>query len=467
MMWRLLPAFLLPIGAGFAITRWVWPGRLRGSGYMLAASLAVGSGLALSSCTFFLAMLLWGPSRGAAVAADLALLIGSVALAWLGRPATGTVEDTEAAAAPALEGRGTRMALPGLLALSLTTAVLGFLLLSWVRPHGEWDAWAVWNARARFLFAGGADWRVAFDAVAGQHPDYPLLLPGTVARIWLYVGRTTVVAPVLVAMLFTFATVGVAAAVVTMRRGRAQGMLAAIVLLSTAGFIAHGTTQYADVPLSFFILATLALLWLYDTSAGQRWPVPVLAGSLAGCAAWTKHEGLLFLLAVVAARLAVAVANRRWRPAVHELTAFAAGLAPVLAVVGYFKLRLAPPTVYVLGEQLETIRQRGGDLSRYWRIAAAMVGELRGFGDWVFSLAGLLLVYALLVGVRVAPGDRPALMVSALALVIVLAGYLGVLLLLVDPLDYYLAAGLARLLLHLWPSAVFVYWLTVRPIYQA
>jgi hypothetical protein len=466
-MWRLLPALLLPVGAGFAVTHWVWPDAgARPSRHLLRASLAVGCGLALSSCAFFLATVAWGPSRHVAVSADLALLVGAVALAWLGRRRSGASRETGAGAALPVEARGTRTALRVALGVTLAAAVAAFLLLSWVRPHGEWDAWAFWNLRARFLFAGRTHWRIAFDALAGPHPDYPMLLPGTVARIWLYVGRATVVAPVLVAMLFTFATVGVAAAVVAALRGEAQGMLAAIVLLSTAGFTAHGTMQYADVPLSFFVLATLALWWLYDDGDGRRWRVASFAGGMAGFAAWTKNEGLLFLLAIVAARLAVAVAGRRWRRSARELAAFAAGLAPVLAVVGYFKLRLAPPTLYLLGERLEIVRERVTDVTRYSRIGAALLGELRGFGDWVVSLAGLLLVYALLVGVRVARADRPMLAASALALAIVFAGYVGVFLLTVEALDNWLGAGLTRLLLHLWPSAVFVYWLTVRPIFE-
>ncbi len=37
-------------------------------------------------------------------------------------------------------------------------AVVMFILAS---PHGEWDAWAIWNQHARFLFRGGGSdaWR--------------------------------------------------------------------------------------------------------------------------------------------------------------------------------------------------------------------------------------------------------------------------------------------------------------------
>jgi hypothetical protein len=28
-------------------------------------------------------------------------------------------------------------------------------------PNGEWDAWAIWNQKARFLLRGGHDWTQA------------------------------------------------------------------------------------------------------------------------------------------------------------------------------------------------------------------------------------------------------------------------------------------------------------------
>ncbi len=65
----------------------------------------------------------------------------------------------------------------------LANAILAFVLLSKNNPHGNWDAWAIWNMHARFLYRGGASWRVLFSPeLAYSHPDYPLLLPELVAR---------------------------------------------------------------------------------------------------------------------------------------------------------------------------------------------------------------------------------------------------------------------------------------------
>ena len=31
-------------------------------------------------------------------------------------------------------------------------------IICWIQPHGEWDAWAIWNLHARFLYRGAGDW---------------------------------------------------------------------------------------------------------------------------------------------------------------------------------------------------------------------------------------------------------------------------------------------------------------------
>jgi hypothetical protein len=466
-VWRLGPALAIPIGIGAFVLHGIWPDvGPSGSRRLLKGSLAVGCGLALSSCGFFLAVVLWGASPKVAVTTDVALLLAAAAFGLARRrPAGGRGWAVPDGAALSGTGEWTRL-LRVVVGMALVAAVGVFVLLSWVRPNGEWDAWAFWNLRARFLFGGGAEWwREAFHPLAGRHPDYPLLLPGLVARTWLYVGRATVLAPVLVAMLFTFATVGVAAGAVAALRGETQGLLAALVLLGTVGFTAHGTMQYADIPLGFFVLATLVLLWLSDRGATEPWSTRCLAGAMAGFAAWTKQEAMLFVVALVSVRLVIISRGRGWGPPKMELfTPLACGLAPVLAIVAYFDLRLAPHVSFLWTQQLDAVRARLSDVARYESIGQALAGELASFGDWIISVVGLLIVYAVLVGTRVDAADRRPLAASVTVLGMVLAGYLGMFLLTAPYLESWLGSGLTRLLLHLWPSCVLVYWLAVKPL---
>lgn len=84
-------------------------------------------------------------------------------------------------------------------------------------------------------------------------------------------------------------------------------------LLGTPFLIRHGASQYADVPLGYFILATLVCFSLYDRSVGGGAGPLALARLMAGFADWTKNEGLFFVPIVVLARLGAVVSIRGWK----------------------------------------------------------------------------------------------------------------------------------------------------------
>jgi len=65
-------------------------------------------------------------------------------------------------------------------------------------------------------------------------------------------GNDTVAVPVVLALLFTFGTVGLIVSSLSILRVESQGFLAGTLLLGTPSFISLGASQYADIPLSFF-----------------------------------------------------------------------------------------------------------------------------------------------------------------------------------------------------------------------
>jgi hypothetical protein len=87
----------------------------------------------------------------------------------------------------------------------------------------------------------------------------------------------------------------------------------------------------------------LAGLSLKDRLPERATSLLVVTGTTAGLAVWTKNEGWLVLVSVVPARASVLGRIQSWASWRRELPAFVAGLAPVLLVVLYFKLTLAPP----------------------------------------------------------------------------------------------------------------------------
>jgi hypothetical protein len=351
-----------------------------------------------------------------------------------------------------------------LLAFSVTllTRLLRFIFLSLNSPHGDVDAWGIWNLRARFLFAGGDQWRETFSLLltGSNIPDYPLLLPLTIARFWSYRGEDSLLVPAGVALLFTFAIVGLGLSSLTTLRARSQGLLTALVLVGTSFLIKHGASQYADVPLAYYILATLALFCLQDKSVADNYRLLTLAGAMAGFAAWTKNEGVLFLAAIMLVRLVLIVPKHGWACYGRQLLAFTVGLLPVLGILVYFRTQLAPGTTPVLSQDPFVILAKLQNVANYAEVATAMAAKILRLGHPGLVL---LLLYAVLLGIRREPDKSSGSATAALTLGVVLLGYFFVFI--ITPfvnVRYQLDTSLDRLWLHLWPSAVFTFFLVVK-----
>jgi hypothetical protein len=347
---------------------------------------------------------------------------------------------------------------------ALVLAMVTSVFLALKSPHGiGWDAWTIWNLRARFIFRDGTHWTDAA-SIFWVKPDYPLLIPATIAQAWTYLGNDTVLIPVLVAMLFTLATVGLTVSSLAMFRSKSQGYLGGLILLGTPFFIKHGMSQYADVPLGFFFLATIVLFTLHERAGAASRRLLTLAGMAAGFAAWTKNEGLLFLVATIASHGAVTIALKGWKIYLRRMPSFALCLLPILVIIAYFKIAFAPANDLLSGQGFQATLARLTDLSRYWVIFKAFVRGGFYFGEWyhLFGLPPLLGIYLLVIGVKINAEDRLPMLYALLALTLTLAGYFFVFVTTPHDVAWHLRDSLDRLLLQLWPSFVFTYLLIVR-----
>jgi hypothetical protein len=314
-------------------------------------------------------------------------------------------------------------------------------------PHGDWDAWAIWNLRARFLHRGGDHWTAAFSPLLPwSHADYPLLLPSAVARGWIYAGDETTLVPRWIAGLCGASAVGLLMATLALLRGTSQGYLGGLVLLATPYFVEQTTAQLADVPLAFFFLASVAFFEIQDRGAGDV-RLPLLAGLTAALAAWTKNEGALFL--VVTAIVRLVLSPRRGR----ELAAFALGALPIVLALAYFKLRLAPVNDLVAGQGTQATWQRLIDVRRYGLVAWFYLVAAVSIGP---GLVVLLALYRVLMG---GAPDRPRRGHTLAVLVLMLAGYAVVYLTTPNDLAWHLSDSVHRLFVQLWPSTLFAFFL--------
>ena len=468
-----LPA-LMCVASGLVVVSLCWTRRSPlASDLLLRVSLAVGFGLGIFSVIYFVVRLS-GATHLMLVDAAVFLVLLVVFLVFRSRAATTAPAGSSVPMHDAASWF--RIVLAVAFVIALWVSLYSAVMRTRAHPHGDgWDAFAIWNLHARFLFRGGAHWRDGFTAlIPWSHPDYPLLLPGAVAHFWTLLGRDHPAVPAVIGFIFTFSTIAVMFSALYILRGSTPAMLGGIALLATPSYLELGTWQYADVPLSFFFLATIVLLHLHDDAAKDdgaqdyflhRSPrLLVLAGLAAGFAAWTKNEGVLFLGAVLLARFLARVRRRNMESEGRAADATSTmpmlvAVVPVLLVIAYFKHFIAPPGD--LFSDPATMLHKVLDPARYWAVTKWYGKEFLLFGHWWLIPTTLLMVVYYFVAGKDDRDQTPALRASILALAITLAGYFVIYL--ITPYDIYwhLRFSLSRLFLQLWPSAIFLFFLTV------
>lgn len=469
----LVPALLISLVIGSAITWRVYPRRFTGFGdVILVLSLGIGTGLGICSLLLFLWLILFNGNaeREPLLAVIVAIILGGIAAVY-----------PKPAAPPSPDPQRPLPWLTAAFCLAALAAVASFMVLCLHSPHGGWDAWSAWIRDARFMFRGGEHWRdVMSPSEAGWTPGYPMLIPGAVAHCWFFAGKETLLAPNVIGFMFTVAIVGLLVGALSVLRSRSQGLIAGIVLLCSPEFIAQATTQYADIPLASFYLGAIVLLCLNDSVGNdRRWLV--MSGLLTGMAAWTKNEGLLFVLVLVLARCAVVTGSRGLKAWAHEFAPFALGLVPILAIVLYFKLFMVGPggdlaiqsagSHDAMGRLMDQsphgFLSRLLTVGRYVTVAKEFVRQIMAFGGWIVTLPPLLLMYLWVSGVNQVRKDRSAIYTGLLTLILMTCGYFMVYVITPHRLVWHLNTSLDRVLMQLWPLTIFTFFLLAGTVEEA
>jgi hypothetical protein len=382
---------------------------LDGRQLLLRLALAASGALALGGCFFSLGLYLaprWASLFD--VAGELGLL---ALLVRLRRPP------------PSRVGPRPRALVVWAMAALLLVALLRFAAESELFPDGGWDAWAIWNLKARFFARAPGSWRRVFE-VSYAHPDYPLLLPASIARTWRLLGSEPTLVPRLYGLLCAVAAALFVAAAVARERGP-DAACAAVCFLCLGPLPAYAARQYADVPLSAFMAGAVVLL-----------DQPLLCGVMGGLAAWTKNEGLLFLLLLT-------IVARRPRVLV--------GAAPFLLLQLWHK-HLAPVDDY---RQWWTLHTALADVASWPRLRETGVAfaHVIVYLEWPLALPLTLA----LAKRRPSPSLWPVL-VLALAM---LSSYFLVMLTTPLPLTEHLATTADRLVMQIHPLLMLAAFLSV------
>jgi len=416
-------------------------------------SLAICLGLGLSSMAYFLGLLLQrvGPSyRYVELAVFAALAFGGWYWGRSGAPAN------PGATLPAVTQPMSDSRFMRLFFATAVTVVALVILRCWNDPEGAWDAWANWNHRARFLCMAPSQWREALRPSFFGMPDYPLLLPTVNARLWHYLGDDPEWLPQVTGTLFLVATTGLFVGGLGMIRGRDQGWLGGAVLLGFIPFVDVAVFQYADTPIASYYLAAVMLAALYDSSSAAPRGLLALSGALAGLAAWTKNEGLLFVLVCGVSRCLVAWRRPRPRLVLHAATWLAGAAVPLLWVL-YFK-SVAPETALVARQGWDITSAKLLDPQRYLLVFDFLLQHVLSNA---LSLLVAVPICVLLLG-RARPASA-ATLGSGSVFGLMAAGY--VLTYVTTPYDlrWHLSTSMERLLVQLWPLGLLTLFLCLRP----
>jgi len=458
MIFWILISMLMSLATGYLIVSSImFQQRTRAFDILFKISLSIGLGFGISSCSFFIYLLLFNNLGKGFMLIDIVFLaIASLFFVYKrrGRPCTFSCEVSSVTTLMPVMVK----VISKLFVIMVIGILIALILKSIMTPHGYQDATAVYNMKARFLFRGGDQWINAFHIGMWTNPSYPILLPGAVARLWKYAGTNTTIVPIIVTMLFTFSTVGLLFSSLSFMRGKSQGVLAAFLLLGSTIFIQSGVNQMADVPVGFFYLSTIILLCLKEHLSTNYCPILILAGITAGFAAWTKNEGILFILSVLVANALLVIPIKGWKIYLNDIKYFIIGLMPILVIIIYFKSQLVP-TSWLTDQGFHSMIEKITDLPRYF-----IVGKMFLWKVVVYNHCFLIFLplYFVLLGWNNKRRESIAIKVTFLIFCIMLSGLFFVYIL--SPMDpiYQLSCSLPRILTQFLPGMIFVIFMIVN-----
>ncbi|MFQ5735331.1 MAG: hypothetical protein ACE5GY_00530 [Thermodesulfobacteriota bacterium] len=411
-------------------------------------------GLGAVSLQMFLYSLISIPFGFLVVALPWAALYGLTYLPVFRTPAR---EDR----APAAKGLLKEAGWPGVILIVIIVSQAAYALLyAGLLPVRGWDAWLIWFFKARAFFADGGvtSGFLLNPDYAYSHPDYPLLVPLSVAWVYTALGHAGEMAAEMlyplqfIAMLLVFhwgarrAAGGATALLFT-----ALLSLTPILLVHAAGFVSSigplaggDYVGYADLTLALCFLFAGVFLYLGMTEAdtGQI----LLSALFLALGAWTKNEGLPFAafgFLLIAAHLA---ARKDWM----RIEATACVLAVFIVPWAAYKANLALGSEFSGRFNPRTFLANAGRLGFVVRTMLGYIFLQTG----LFSFAGWALAASTALNWR---GLRSRALLALYAMVLFqLSLYAFVYVITPFDVNWHVRTSLDRLLLHVIPLFMFI-----------
>ena len=178
-------------------------------------------------------------------------------------------------------------------ALSFEVAYTFFRAL--VKPIESYDAIAIYAIKSKIFYLAKSVPQDFFQNIAFMfpHPDYPLNIPLAETFAYILMGNINdqlvkLIFPLYYSAILVLFYFG-------LRRFASQlySLLFTFILASVAQFNAFATNGYLDVPLAYYYFASALFLFMWFEDIKRSYLL-TLSAVMAGLAAWTKNEGLMY-----------------------------------------------------------------------------------------------------------------------------------------------------------------------------
>jgi hypothetical protein len=301
------------------------------SGYAISASLArnaskleiaaltlcMGPAL-MGFCLIILSLLGQTPGRNE-ILIVAALLAIFAAIVWrMPRPAPG----------PRLRQQAAPSWWIGVCTLAIAYGFFSIAIDALMYPTIEWDAFAIWQLKAKVLAIYALHPRPAYFSnlsLSYSHLRYPLLVPMVSAGMHAMTGRFDDCAKTIALLLYPGMCLAVFA-VVRRINGTSAAFGATALLAVTQPILRYGGSGTAEMGITAFYAASLVCMVRWRETRERNWMI--LAALFSAWMAWTKNEGLA-LAAVNAIVIAVSGPRAKRRNALASAAVFAAIVAVI------------------------------------------------------------------------------------------------------------------------------------------
>ena len=171
-----------------------------------------------------------------------------------------------------------------------------------ILPNGTCDAFYMFNYKAKYLaYEKPEMWYGIFSQhLADFHPDYPLFLSCTIARLFIYSGGYNDISPAIFTIIIAFSVFLLLYLYLYKLKSWYYGIVALCVLSASEKFVFYSVWQCSDIPFAFYILISgyELILWFKDSNSEKS--LPLIALFFSSVALWMKNEGTVFFILFIA-----------------------------------------------------------------------------------------------------------------------------------------------------------------------